>query len=117
MPSPTTTKPNKNLHSPNNMGAKKPQSPSLQSGIAHAANSLRHHHLTQLTPAVKPYGGGCLSKAQISYFFCAASASRIPSATPSSAAKSTCKSLGNRNVMVWAGNQNNGMVFLKTKLH
>ena len=38
-----------------------------------------------------------------------------PSITPSRAAKSTRYSGGSMNVMVWAGIQNRGIVFLKRK--
>ena len=40
-----------------------------------------------------------------------------PNTTPKKAAKSTWKSAGNRKVMVCAGYQKSGMVFLKTKPH
>ena len=40
-----------------------------------------------------------------------------PSATPSNAANSTCRVGGRIKVMVCAGYQNNGIVFLKTTPH
>lgn len=52
-----------------------------------------------------------------SYFFRAAMASRIPSTTPNKAAHNARMLPGNINVIVWAGNQNNGIVFLNTKFH
>ena len=44
-------------------------------------------------------------------------ASRTPKATPRRAAKRTRVSPGNKKVIVWAGYQKKGMVFLKTKPH
>ena len=47
----------------------------------------------------------------------AAIESKTPRITPRSAANRTWKVGGNRNVIVCAGIQNRGIVFLKTKLH
>ena len=51
------------------------------------------------------------------YFILAAIASSTPSTTPKIAANKTLTSPGNKKVMVWAGYQKKGIVFLKTKFH
>ena len=51
------------------------------------------------------------------YFFLIDTAKSTPSTMPSNAAKSTRCSDGNKNVIVWAGYQKNGIVFLNTKPH
>ena len=62
-------------------------------------------------------GGGGVEAEDGYRFFRAATARMTPRATPRRAAKSTRISDGRRKVTVWAGNQNSGIVFLKTKFH
>lgn len=51
------------------------------------------------------------------YFFLAATANNTPSTMPNMAANSTLIFGGSRKVMVCAGYQNKGMVFLNTNPH